>query len=90
MHITKTDYLEYTFCKKNLWLKKHKPELFDGVELSEFEKKIIEEGNDADEAYSLTAAAQDALGNDRPIQGPLFWEFEGETLVERRKRMEEE
>jgi len=50
MHITKTDYLEYTFCKKNLWLKKHKPELFDGVELSEFEKKIIEEGNIADEA----------------------------------------
>ena len=50
MHITKTDYLEYTFCKKNLWLKKHKPRLFDGLELSEFEKKIIEEGNDADEA----------------------------------------
>ena len=49
MQITKTDYLEYTFCKKNLWLKKHKPELFDGIELSEFEKKIIEEGNLADE-----------------------------------------
>jgi len=50
MHITKTDYLEYTYCRKNLWLHKHKPELFDGVELSEFEKKIIEEGNIADEA----------------------------------------
>jgi hypothetical protein len=50
MHITKTDYLEYTYCKKNLWLKKHKPELFEDVELSEFEKKIIEEGNIADEA----------------------------------------
>jgi hypothetical protein len=50
MHITKTDYLEYTYCRKNLWLHKHKPELFDGVELSEFEKKIIEEGNLADEA----------------------------------------
>jgi len=50
MHITKTDYLEYTYCKKNLWLKKHKPGLFEGVELSEFEKKIIEEGNSADEA----------------------------------------
>jgi hypothetical protein len=50
MHITKTDYLEYTYCKKNLWLKKHKPELFKDVELSEFEKKIIEEGNIADEA----------------------------------------
>lgn len=49
MFITKTDYLEYTFCKKNLWLKKHKPELFEGVELSDFEKKIIEEGNLADE-----------------------------------------
>ena len=49
MQITKTDYLEYTFCKKNLWLKKHKPELFEGVELSDFEKKIIEEGNLADE-----------------------------------------
>ena len=50
MPITKTDYLEYTHCKKNLWLQKHKPELFEGVELSEFEKKIIEEGNIADEA----------------------------------------
>jgi hypothetical protein len=50
MIITKTDYLEYTFCKKNLWLKKYKPELFESVELSEFEKKIIEEGNLADKA----------------------------------------
>lgn len=49
MHLTKTDYLEYTFCRKNLWLKKHKPELFKDLELSEFEKKIIEEGNIADE-----------------------------------------
>lgn len=50
MRITKTDFLEYSFCRKNLWLKKHKPELFDGVELSDFELKIIEEGNAADEA----------------------------------------
>jgi len=50
MYITKTDYLEYTFCRKNLWLMKHKPELFKDKELSEFEKKIIEEGNLADEA----------------------------------------
>lgn len=50
MYITKTDYLEYTFCRKNLWLRKHKPNLFQGKELSEFEKKIIEEGNVADES----------------------------------------
>jgi hypothetical protein len=54
MYITKTDYLEYTFCRKNLWLKKHKPEIFNGLELSDFEKKIIEEGNLADaEARNL-------------------------------------
>lgn len=49
MYITKTDYLDYSFCKKNLWLKKHKPSLFSDLELSDFEKKIIEEGNIADE-----------------------------------------
>jgi len=54
MYITKTDYLEYTFCRKNLWLKKHKPEIFESLELSDFEKKIIEEGNVADiEARNL-------------------------------------
>lgn len=54
MYITKTDYLEYTFCRKNLWLKKHKPEIFKDLELSDFEKKIIEEGNLADvEARNL-------------------------------------
>lgn len=45
MYITKTDYLEYTYCRKNLWLRKYKPELFEGLEKTEFEKKIIEDGN---------------------------------------------
>lgn len=39
---------------------------------------------------SITAAAQEALGVTRPVQGPLYWEYEGETLVERRFRMERE
>lgn len=43
-----------------------------------------------DKVLSLSAAAQAALGNDQPIQGPLYWEYEGENLVERRMRMEEE
>lgn len=42
------------------------------------------------EETSLTAAAQKALGINRPLQGPLYWEYEGELLTERRKRMEEE
>lgn len=50
MIISKTDYLEYTFCRKNLWLRKHKPELFECVEFTDFEKKIIEDGNLAEAA----------------------------------------
>lgn len=42
------------------------------------------------EITSLTAAAKDALGITRPLQGPLYWEYEGETLVDRRKRMEQQ
>ena len=42
------------------------------------------------EITSLTAAAKDALGITRTIQGPLYWEYEGETLVDRRKRLEEQ
>lgn len=42
------------------------------------------------EVTSLTAAAQKALGIERPLQGPLYWEYQGELLVDRRKRMEGE
>ena len=43
-----------------------------------------------DKNLSITAAAQEALETTRPVQGPLYWEYEGETLVERRLRMERE
>jgi len=48
MTITKTDYMNYTICPKNLWLKKHKPSLFDNIELSEFEKELIHNGQIVD------------------------------------------
>ena len=43
-----------------------------------------------DEEMTLTEAAARALGRDstRGIQGPLHWKFDGETLVERRHRLE--
>ena len=50
MRITKTDYIEYTLCAKNLWLKKHKPELFKDHELTGSEQEIIRDGEIADEA----------------------------------------
>lgn len=43
-----------------------------------------------EEETSLSAAAQQALDTSRQVQGPLYWEYEGETLVERRLRMEKE
>ena len=44
------------------------------------------------EAMSVSLAAQRALElqglNWKAVQGPLYWEFEGETLDERRRRLE--
>ncbi|MFT5281037.1 MAG: hypothetical protein ACI9AR_000490 [Flavobacteriaceae bacterium] len=42
------------------------------------------------EPASISNAGQIALGVDWPVQGPLYWEYEGETLDERRTRMERE
>ena len=39
---------------------------------------------------SVTVAAQKALNVTWPVRGPLYWEFEGETLDERRRRLESE
>ncbi len=47
-HISKTQFLEFLFCPKNLWLKIHRPELSGKFELSEFEKHIIEQGNEVE------------------------------------------
>ena len=50
MRITKTDYMEYTLCPKNLWLKKHKPELFENITISDFQKELIDNGQIVEEA----------------------------------------
>ena len=42
------------------------------------------------EQMSISKAAQIALDANYPAQGPLYWEYEGETLDERRTRMERE
>ena len=53
MRITKTDYMEYTLCPKNLWLKKHKPTLFENIPLTDFQKEIILNGQIVDEASMI-------------------------------------
>jgi len=37
---------------------------------------------------SPSDAARIIRGTTYPLQGPLYWKYEGETLDERRKRME--
>ena len=42
------------------------------------------------EKTSLSASAQKLLGRLSGIRGPAYWKYKGETLVERRRRMESE
>ncbi|MFA5831402.1 MAG: GIY-YIG nuclease family protein [Candidatus Paceibacterota bacterium] len=41
------------------------------------------------EVTRLSPSAQKLLGYSNPVQGTIYWMFEGETLDERRRRMEE-
>lgn len=41
-----------------------------------------------EQLVSLSLAAQELLGHKHSVQGPAYWMYEGETLDERRKRLE--
>jgi hypothetical protein len=47
-HISKTQFLRFLNCPNNAWLKIHKPELFGKYELSEFDKHLMEQGNEVE------------------------------------------
>jgi hypothetical protein len=46
--ISKTLFLEYRYCPKNIWLKLNKRELLDKFTLSDFEKHLAEQGNEVE------------------------------------------
>ena len=46
--LSKTNYLVYRDYKKNAWLKIHRPDIYNASQLSEFEKAIIETGNEVE------------------------------------------
>jgi len=46
--LSKTDYILYRECPKNAWYKIHKPDIYFQSELSDFEKHIIETGNEVE------------------------------------------
>jgi len=54
IQISKTDYLSFRFCRKNLWLEKNRPIEFKRQPLSEFELALVHEGQEVDgEAQNL-------------------------------------
>lgn len=46
--ISKSDFLCYLQCPAYFWLKRHKPEVVEQIPLSEFEKHIIEQGQEVE------------------------------------------
>lgn len=46
--LSKTDYILFRECPKNVWYKIHKPDVYSESELSEFEKSIMETGNEVE------------------------------------------
>lgn len=47
--LSKTDYILYRECPKNVWYKIHKPDIYSQSELSDFEKSIMEIGNEVEQ-----------------------------------------
>ncbi len=43
-YISKTQFLHYLQCPKYFWLEKHKPEVVEAIEISDFEQQIIDQG----------------------------------------------
>ncbi len=46
--ISKTNFLDFQFCAKNLWLKLNKPELLEKFALSDYEQHLADEGNEVE------------------------------------------
>ena len=46
--LSKTDFISYRECSKNVWVKHHKPEVYDSFPISEFEQSLGEMGNEVE------------------------------------------
>jgi Domain of unknown function(DUF2779)/Domain of unknown function DUF83 len=49
LSISKTHYMRWRECAKNAWLSIHKPELLLGIELSEYDRSVMESGIEVEE-----------------------------------------
>jgi hypothetical protein len=68
--LTKTDYLLFRECRKNAWLKIHRPDIYFQSELSEFDKALMETGNEVElQARRLFPGGVLIEGRDQKAQG---------------------
>lgn len=73
--ISKTTFLEFLMCPKNIWLKLHRPELMKLFTLSPFELQLAEQGNEVEEyARKLfpTGVAVTKTGDDAVVETEQF------------------
>jgi hypothetical protein len=71
--ISKTTFLQFQICPKDTWLRLHKPELVETFVLTEFEKHLLEQGNEVEEkarqlfpnGFLVTATGDNALDETR-------------------------
>lgn len=47
--LSKTDFISYKECRKNVWVKWHRPDIYNSFEQSDFEKALGEMGNEVEE-----------------------------------------
>ncbi len=51
--LTKSDFLQYLNCPESLWLKKNKPHKYPETELSDYDRKLSEDGYEVEELAQL-------------------------------------
>jgi hypothetical protein len=73
--ISKTTFLQFQICPKDTWLRLHKLELVEKFVLTEFEKHLLEQGNEVEEqarqlfpnGVLVTATGDEALEETRRL-----------------------
>jgi hypothetical protein len=73
--ISKSTFLQYQICPKDTWLRLHKPEFVESFTLTEFDKHLLEQGNEVEaearklfpDAVLVSATGDDAVEETRHL-----------------------
>src|SRR5665213_2170114 len=73
--ISKSTFLQFQICPKDTWLRLHRPELVETFTLTEFEKRLLEQGNEVEacarqlfhDAVLVSATGDEAVDETRRL-----------------------